>query len=136
VVAAVVAGLLAGLLAAPAMLVGHLVGLLAAPAKQGDGRITAARRACVRKEAGGAAASAGTRACGRQAAARAQEFEKTLDGWMAEMHALLTYDNPALAEADPERESAPEAVMAAVCQNINLFMEARRGTSFAPRAWG
>ena len=55
----------------------------------------------------------------------AQEFEKTLDGWMAEFHTLLTYDNPALAETDPERESAAEAVKAAVCQNINLFMEAR-----------
>ncbi len=83
----------------------------------------------------------GGRACGCKLghagsapAVRAQEFEKTLDAWMAEMHSLLTYDNPSLAEADPERESAPEAVKAAVCQNINLFMEARPGTRFAPRA--
>lgn len=44
---------------------------------------------------------------------------------MAEFHTLLTYDNAALAESDPERESAIEAVKAAVCQNINLFMEVR-----------
>ena len=48
-----------------------------------------------------------------------------LDAWMAELHTLLTYDNAALAESDPERESAVEAVKAAVCQNINLFMEVR-----------
>lgn len=56
----------------------------------------------------------------------AQEFEKTLDGWMAEFHMLLTYDNPSLAETDPERESPVEAAKAAVCQNVNLFLEACR----------
>ena len=60
-----------------------------------------------------------------QAYCGSQEFEKTLDAWMAEFHSLLTYDNAALAESDPERESAVEAVKAAVCQNINLFMEVR-----------
>jgi Cse1 len=52
-----------------------------------------------------------------------QEFEKTLDDWMAQFHALLVYENAALVEADPERESALDAAKAAVCQNINLFME-------------
>ena len=52
-----------------------------------------------------------------------QEVENTLKGWFAEFHTYLTYENPALAEQDPEKESSVEAVKAAVCQNINLFME-------------
>lgn len=42
---------------------------------------------------------------------------------MSEFHTYLTYDNPALAETDPERESVVDGLKAAVCQNINLFME-------------
>ena len=34
----------------------------------------------------------------------------------------LTYDNPALASSDPEKETSVDAVKAAVCQNINLFI--------------
>lgn len=52
-----------------------------------------------------------------------QEVENTLKGWFAEFHTYLTYENPALAEKDPEKESPVDAVKAAVCQNINLFME-------------
>jgi exportin-2 (importin alpha re-exporter) len=52
-----------------------------------------------------------------------QEFENVLDVWMEEFHFYLTYDNPALAEKDAEKESIVDAVKAAVCQNINLFME-------------
>ena len=52
-----------------------------------------------------------------------QEVENTLKGWFAEFHTYLNYDNPALAEKDPEKESPVDAVKAAVCQNINLFME-------------
>lgn len=52
-----------------------------------------------------------------------QEMEDTLKGWFAEFHTYLVYDNPALADKDPERETAVDAVKAAVCQNINLFME-------------
>ncbi|KAK9829548.1 hypothetical protein WJX72_006417 [[Myrmecia] bisecta] len=52
-----------------------------------------------------------------------EEFENTLDDWMAEFHTYLTYANPALAESDPEKESIVDAVKSAVCQNINLFME-------------
>ena len=42
---------------------------------------------------------------------------------MEEFHFYLTYDNPALAEKDADKESIVDAVKAAVCQNINLFME-------------
>ncbi len=52
-----------------------------------------------------------------------QEFENVLDTWMEEFHFYLTYDNAALAEKDPDKESIVDAVKAAVCQNINLFME-------------
>ncbi|KAF5835999.1 cellular apoptosis susceptibility/chromosome segregation 1-like protein [Dunaliella salina] len=47
--------------------------------------------------------------------------EGQLDQWMAEFHTYLALpDNPALAEADPEKESALDAVRGAACQNINL----------------
>ena len=50
-------------------------------------------------------------------------MEDTLTGWFAEFHTFLVYDNPALADNDPDKESSIDAVKAAVCQNINLFME-------------
>ena len=50
-------------------------------------------------------------------------MEATLKGWFAEFHIYLAFDNPALSEKDPDKESALDAVKAAVCQNINLFME-------------
>lgn len=46
-----------------------------------------------------------------------------LDKWMAEFHYLLTYSNTALAESDVEKESVVDAVKAAVCENINLFIQ-------------
>ena len=52
-----------------------------------------------------------------------QDMEDTLKGWFAEFHAFLNYDNPALTDKDPDKESPVDAVKAAVCQNINLFME-------------
>lgn len=52
-----------------------------------------------------------------------QDMEDTLKGWFAEFHTYLTYDNPALADKDPDKQSPLDAVKAAVCQNINLFME-------------
>jgi len=52
-----------------------------------------------------------------------QEMEDTLTRWFAEFHTFLVYDNPALADNDPDKESSIDAVKAAVCQNINLFME-------------
>ena len=52
-----------------------------------------------------------------------QEMEDTLKGWFAEFHTYLSYNNPALADKDPDKETAIDGVKAAVCQNINLFME-------------
>ena len=46
-----------------------------------------------------------------------------LDKWMAEFHYLLTYSNTTLAESDVEKESVVDAVKAAVCENINLFIQ-------------
>lgn len=43
-----------------------------------------------------------------------QAFEDTLDAWMAEFHTFLTLDAPALAEADPEKESVVDGVKAQV----------------------
>ena len=51
-------------------------------------------------------------------------IESQLDAWMAEFHALLTFaDAPALAEADASKEAPLDALKAAVCANVNLFME-------------
>lgn len=50
-------------------------------------------------------------------------MEDTLKRWFAEFHTYLVYDNPALADKDTDKETAIDAVKAAVCQNINLFME-------------
>ena len=52
-----------------------------------------------------------------------QEYEAVLDKWMAEFHYLLTYSNPALAESDLEKESVVDAVKAAVCENLYLFIQ-------------
>ena len=52
-----------------------------------------------------------------------QEYEAVLDQWMAEFHYLLTYNNAALAESDPEKENVVDAVKAAVCDNIYLFIQ-------------
>ena len=42
---------------------------------------------------------------------------------MAEFHYLLTYNNAALVESDPEQESVVDAVKAAVCENLYLFIQ-------------
>lgn len=52
-----------------------------------------------------------------------EDFEKTLDTWMDEFHFYLNYSNPLLAESDPDKVSPIDAIKAAVCANINLFME-------------
>lgn len=50
--------------------------------------------------------------------------ESQLDAWMAEFHAFLALsDAPALSEADATKEAPLDALKAAVCANINLFME-------------
>ena len=46
-----------------------------------------------------------------------------LDKWMAEFHYLLTYNNAALVESDLEQESVVDAVKAAVCENLYLFIQ-------------
>lgn len=64
-----------------------------------------------------------------------------LDQWMEEFHFYLTYDNPALAEKDADKESVVDAVKAAVCNNINLFIEineeefAKYLNTFAQDVW-
>ena len=42
---------------------------------------------------------------------------------MAQFHSLLKYDNAALAEKAPDKEGPLDAAKAAVCANINLFLE-------------
>ena len=51
-----------------------------------------------------------------------QDFERTLKDWMTLFNFYLTYDNPALASSDVDKETSVDAVKAAVCQNINLFI--------------
>lgn len=42
---------------------------------------------------------------------------------MQEWHTYLTFEAPSLAEADPDKESVVDAVKAAVCECLILFME-------------
>lgn len=53
----------------------------------------------------------------------AQEYEAVLKGWFDQFHAYLILDSRLAAETDPEKESVLDAVKAAVCQNLNLFIE-------------
>ncbi|WIA07912.1 hypothetical protein OEZ85_007391 [Tetradesmus obliquus] len=54
-------------------------------------------------------------------------MEGQLDEWMDAFHTMLAFSHPGLAAADaagdPEREGVLDGVKAAVCANINLFME-------------
>ncbi|GBG00626.1 exportin, partial [Raphidocelis subcapitata] len=51
-------------------------------------------------------------------------MESQLDTWMGEFHGFLALaDAPALAEKDPTQEAPLDGLKAAVCANINLFME-------------
>ena len=52
-----------------------------------------------------------------------QAFEDTLDAWMAEFHALLTFETAAVGERDAEKEGVLEACKASVCECLILFME-------------
>ena len=45
-----------------------------------------------------------------------QATEDALGFWMDQMHGVLTYENAALVEADPEKESVLDASKGAVCQ--------------------
>lgn len=48
-------------------------------------------------------------------------IESQLDAWMNEFHTYLSYENPALDEKDPEKESVLDGVKSAITQNINLL---------------
>ncbi|KIZ00248.1 putative Exportin-2 [Monoraphidium neglectum] len=51
-------------------------------------------------------------------------FESQLDAWMGEFHSFLgLQEGPGLAESDPTKEAPLDGLKAAVCANINLFME-------------
>ncbi|KAJ7514727.1 hypothetical protein O6H91_23G056900 [Diphasiastrum complanatum] len=68
-------------------------------------------------------------------------FEDHLDEWMGEFHKYLTYTNPLLKETDPEKESVVDQLKAAICENINLYMEKNEEefkdylTGFATDVW-
>ncbi|GIL79702.1 hypothetical protein Vretimale_12351 [Volvox reticuliferus] len=49
--------------------------------------------------------------------------EAELGFWMDEMHKMLTYENPALDERDPDKESVLDGVKTAVCQTVDLLLE-------------
>ena len=49
-----------------------------------------------------------------------QEFDNSLDGWMAEFHTLLTFEAALPPEKDSEKETDLDALKAAVAANINL----------------
>ncbi|GMH45111.1 hypothetical protein BSKO_13068 [Bryopsis sp. KO-2023] len=48
--------------------------------------------------------------------------EDNLEQWMTYFLKALEYENQILAERDPEKESSLDALKAAVCENINLFI--------------
>jgi exportin-2 (importin alpha re-exporter) len=53
-------------------------------------------------------------------------FEDNMDAWMGEFHVYLAYDNPALAaldNRDREKAGVVDQVKAAICDNINLYIE-------------
>ena len=53
-------------------------------------------------------------------------FEDNMDAWMGEFHKFLCYDNPALAAVDNkdrEKAGAVDQVKAAICDNVNLYIE-------------
>lgn len=51
-----------------------------------------------------------------------QDFENTLDAWMAEFHKLMISEKRATAPKGGDRGSLLDSVKAAVCQNINLLV--------------
>ena len=53
-------------------------------------------------------------------------FEDNMDAWMGEFHKFLCYDNPQLAAVDNkdrEKAGAVDQVKAAICDNVNLYIE-------------
>ena len=56
-----------------------------------------------------------------------QAFEKTLQQWMEHFNTLLVFSCPALGQTAADVETPLDAVKAAVCQNINLFISKNEG---------
>jgi len=52
-----------------------------------------------------------------------EHIEEQLKEWMSEFHMLLKIETAVLDEPDPEKESPLDSLKAAVCENINLYME-------------
>ena len=53
-------------------------------------------------------------------------FEDNMDAWMGEFHNYLAYENAALAAAegsDPDKAGSVDRVKAAICDNVNLYIE-------------
>ncbi|CAM6025473.1 unnamed protein product [Sphagnum balticum] len=50
-------------------------------------------------------------------------FENHMAEWMGEFHKYLIYTNPHVQETDPEKTSVIDELKAAICENINLYME-------------
>ncbi|CAM6129189.1 unnamed protein product [Calypogeia fissa] len=50
-------------------------------------------------------------------------FENHMKEWMGEFHEYLVYSNPLLNESDPSKASVVDQLKAAICENINLYME-------------
>lgn len=69
-------------------------------------------------------------------------FEDHMAEWMQEFHKYLLYTNPLLVEKDPEKTSGVDDLKAAVCENINLYMEKNEQefqpflSQFATDVWG
>lgn len=52
-----------------------------------------------------------------------QHMEENLKAWMTYFLKLIEYENPILAEQDPEQESCLDGVKASVCESITLFLQ-------------
>ncbi|KAG6546655.1 hypothetical protein Mapa_011844 [Marchantia paleacea] len=69
-------------------------------------------------------------------------FENHMAEWMGEFHKYLTYNNPSLTEAEADKESVVDQLKAAICENINLYMEKNEEefqgylSQFAQDVWG
>lgn len=69
-------------------------------------------------------------------------FEDNMKQWMSLFHDYLVYDNPLLKESNGEKEGVLDQVKAAICENINLYMEKNEEEfkdylpGFASDIWG
>ncbi|KAL2612267.1 hypothetical protein R1flu_023959 [Riccia fluitans] len=69
-------------------------------------------------------------------------FENHMAEWMGEFHKYLTYSNPVLKEANSDKENVVDQLKAAICENINLYMEKNEEefqgylSQFAQDVWG